>query len=193
MLVSHPSVAEGFPRLQWFCTRKQMVEGMTDLESRLPPVEETDVSNSLAQSLVRRGGPDPMAPLTPNVPVTHDSVFPEPPQQSVEGHSPNLWLASDSPPGFKAPSQLHLHFSAWMPPQTKLSFAALISPENAIFSLTRAVQTLPGAAVPAPRSPQTVPQPRAPRPACPCSEGYPEDRHEGWPEGAEPTERQGAG
>lgn len=38
MLVSHPSVAEGFPRLQWFCTRKQMVEGITDLESRLPPV-----------------------------------------------------------------------------------------------------------------------------------------------------------
>lgn len=76
------------------------------------------------------GRPDPRAPppLLPLLP-THQSRmnmfflgFP-----SVCGRNRRR-LASDSPHGFKAPSQVHLHAQPGRPAQTKLDFSALISP-----------------------------------------------------------------
>lgn len=148
LLVSDSSGAEGLPRLQWFCTRQQKVEGITDSVSGLPPVEEMDTSNTLAQSLVRRGGPSPGLPIpwlfyTPHTRIIYDIVFLEPPQQPVEGHSTNLWLARGSLLGFKAPHSCTFISQPGMPPQTKLPFSALIPPGSAISSLTRAEQSLP--------------------------------------------------
>lgn len=54
--------AVGFPRLQWSCARQQRVAGIADSVSGLPPVEEMDTYNMLAQSLVQRGGPSPGLP-----------------------------------------------------------------------------------------------------------------------------------
>lgn len=79
LLVSDSSGAEGLPRLQWFCTRQQRVERITDAVSGLPPVEEMDTSNMLAQSLVRRGGEGARAqgfpPHGSSILPTHESYM----------------------------------------------------------------------------------------------------------------------
>ena len=110
----------------------------------------------------------------------------------MKGHSTNLWLARGSFLGFKAPHNCTFISQPGMPPQTKLPFSALISPGSAISSL-RQSSLSPRAEAPATCSPQSMHLPQGPHPACPCSEGDPEGRHEDWPEEAESAERQESG
>ena len=145
VLVSDSSGAAGFPRLQW-SARQQRVAGISDSEWAASCGRDGHVQHACSIPGPERGKspglPTPWLFYTPHTRIIHDCFSRTSP--AACGKTQHKSLASKRLlPWFQSPSQLHLVSQPEMPPQTKLPFSAVISPDSGISSLTLAEQSLP--------------------------------------------------